>query len=274
MPGRVSPDVLQAGMPSDERVRLLQPADRAAATGVVGRAFAGTPSTEGELAVNWAIGPSLATLGDPARDELVKFIMSFVMVSHVPISTVLTTVGADAQPTAICMCRRLHSGKSKRPLRDLLVALRLIWRAWRRKQPPTALHGEAKHPNLSSSLQARGDVVKRVRSRMHKTHAPGAHWYIEVLATDPPQQGLGLGSALARAVARMADAERVPCYLECSGAKKRRFYEHLGYKCVGTYALRASGKAEKVGADEPTTNTLPWPDFEEFHAMIREPGGS
>ena len=78
----------------------------------------------------------------------------------------------------------------------------------------------------------------------HAKHAPGVHYYVTVMATDPPHQGQGHCGRLMRAVARMADAEGVPCYLEASGEKNRRMYEHLGYSMVDQTVLVVDGQPE------------------------------
>ena len=77
------------------------------------------------------------------------------------------------------------------------------------------------------------------------------------MAVDPSAQGKGRCGTLMRAVSRMADAEGVPCYLECSGARNRDIYAHLGYEQKRQYTVRV---------EDDEAGSVP---FEEFFAMVR-----
>ena len=92
---------------------------------------------------------------------------------------------------------------------------------------------------------------------MHKEWANVPHWYVAVMAVDPSAQGQGRCAALMRAVSRMADADGLPCYLECSGTRNRDIYAHLGYEQKKQYTLAVEG-------DEPGSEP-----FTEFFAMVR-----
>jgi GNAT superfamily N-acetyltransferase len=65
---------------------------------------------------------------------------------------------------------------------------------------------------------------------MHKEWADMPHWYVALMAVDPSAQGKGRCGTLMRAVFRMADAEGVPIYHECSGTRNRDMYAHFGYE--------------------------------------------
>ncbi|KAK0264935.1 hypothetical protein LTR57_000162 [Friedmanniomyces endolithicus] len=56
-----------------------------------------------------------------------------------------------------------------------------------------------------------------------------AHWYLEILATDPKYQGQGAGSQLMRWGLERADQEGVEAYLEAS-PDAVRLYEHFGFR--------------------------------------------
>ena len=78
-------------------------------------------------------------------------------------------------------------------------------------------------------------------------------------ATDPPHQGQGRMGGLLRAVCRVADAARLPAYLETGGERNRAVYERFGFVCVGTYTLR-------VDKGDPDAE---WAPYEQFFAMLR-----
>lgn len=55
------------------------------------------------------------------------------------------------------------------------------------------------------------------------------HWYLGILATQPPRQREGLASALLAPVLDEADRLGIACCLETSTAENRRFYERRGF---------------------------------------------
>ena len=44
---------------------------------LIGRSFAGTPTTDPEFSVDWCLGPGLADRGSPLRAEAAAFFLSF-----------------------------------------------------------------------------------------------------------------------------------------------------------------------------------------------------
>jgi GNAT superfamily N-acetyltransferase len=56
------------------------------------------------------------------------------------------------------------------------------------------------------------------------------YWYLGVLATHPARQGEGLATAVLTPVLDEADRLGVPCCLETSTIKNRRFYERRGFE--------------------------------------------
>lgn len=69
--------------------------------------------------------------------------------------------------------------------------------------------------------------------RHHATLAPGPHWYLAILATDPDHQRQGIGRALMAPVLATADRDRHACYLESATAANTRYYERHGFRVVG-----------------------------------------
>ena len=82
---------------------------------------------------------------------------------------------------------------------------------------------------------------------------------MELVATDPPHQGKGHMGQLLRAINRVADAERIASYLECSGERNKALYEHFGYVCKGAYPINLED-------DEPG-----WEPNTPVYTMLRQP---
>ncbi len=74
-------------------------------------------------------------------------------------------------------------------------------------------------------------VIGAIES-FHQRDVPSAHWYTLVVGVDPSRQGTGLGRALLQPILSLADADRLPCYLETSQPKNVSFYEHLGFRVL------------------------------------------
>lgn len=55
------------------------------------------------------------------------------------------------------------------------------------------------------------------------------HWYLFFLGVTPSEHGQGVGSAFVRHVCRLADSDRVPCYLETTVAEQLPFYQKHGF---------------------------------------------
>jgi ribosomal protein S18 acetylase RimI-like enzyme len=61
---------------------------------------------------------------------------------------------------------------------------------------------------------------------------PEPHWYLDVIAVDPPTQGRGIGGALLRAVHARADADELPVVLLTYQPTNLPFYRRYGYAVV------------------------------------------
>jgi GNAT superfamily N-acetyltransferase len=68
---------------------------------------------------------------------------------------------------------------------------------------------------------------------MDAAHPGAPHWYLNVLATLPEEQGRGLGARIVRPVLDFCDREGVPAYLESSNARNLPFYFRLGWVQTG-----------------------------------------
>jgi ribosomal protein S18 acetylase RimI-like enzyme len=75
------------------------------------------------------------------------------------------------------------------------------------------------------------------QSSLHP-HEP--HWYLPLIGVDPFHQGRGLGSALLSHATAIADAARLPAYLEATNLNNRRLYERHGFEVVGEIQFGSS----------------------------------
>jgi len=66
---------------------------------------------------------------------------------------------------------------------------------------------------------------------------PQKHWYLAVLAVDPPHQGKGHGSRLVRQMMALIDEEDLPCYVETEGEKNIAMYRRYGFEPVDEYVV-------------------------------------
>ncbi|MCX7620146.1 MAG: GNAT family N-acetyltransferase [Acidimicrobiales bacterium] len=86
---------------------------------------------------------------------------------------------------------------------------------------------------LIPTVRALGGALmrgKRLIDVVEHRHPKVPHWYLALLGTDPARQGLGVGSALIRAVTDRCDREGIPAYLESSKHDNVAYYERLGFR--------------------------------------------
>jgi ribosomal protein S18 acetylase RimI-like enzyme len=75
-------------------------------------------------------------------------------------------------------------------------------------------------------------AVDHVAETLHRTHAPGAHWYLWVIGVEPERQGKGVAGRLMRPVFEQADRDQFRCYLETHKESNVRVYERYGFRVV------------------------------------------
>lgn len=83
--------------------------------------------------------------------------------------------------------------------------------------------------------------------RLHEQDMTQPHWYLWLLAVDPPFQGKGLGGELLRPALDAADRARLPCYLETARERNVSFYLRFGFRML---------RDERMGRDGPRFWTL------------------
>ena len=72
---------------------------------------------------------------------------------------------------------------------------------------------------------------------MRASHPEGSHWYLGLLATEPPLRGRGAGAALLRHSLERVDADHLPAYLESTNPRNVPLYERHGFEVTGTIDL-------------------------------------
>ena len=90
--------------------------------------------------------------------------------------------------------------------------------------------------NAPELLGVFGTNVLKVMStmdRVEKVHPDKPHWYLQVIGTDPRQQGKGFGGVIMRDQLARADAARMPCYLESSKDTNIPIYQSFGFTVTG-----------------------------------------
>jgi ribosomal protein S18 acetylase RimI-like enzyme len=95
----------------------------------------------------------------------------------------------------------------------------------------------ANGPELLSIFGARALKVMNAMDSVEKQHPKSPHWYLQAVGTDPAKQGKGFGSLVIRHQLKLADAARVPCYLESSKSTNIPIYQSLGFRLTGEIKL-------------------------------------
>jgi ribosomal protein S18 acetylase RimI-like enzyme len=68
---------------------------------------------------------------------------------------------------------------------------------------------------------------------IEKHHPKEPHYYLQVIGTDPAKQGKGFGGVVMRRHLAIADAARMPCYLESSKETNIPIYQNFGFAVTG-----------------------------------------
>jgi ribosomal protein S18 acetylase RimI-like enzyme len=81
----------------------------------------------------------------------------------------------------------------------------------------------------------------RATATLKKVHPTEPHWYLAGIGTDPPKQGMGVGSALVRQMLERCDADRMPAYLETQKKDNVPWYEKFGFRITGEIDIPGGG---------------------------------
>lgn len=71
-----------------------------------------------------------------------------------------------------------------------------------------------------------------------RRHISEPHYYLFVIGVDPKRQGKGVGRALLEHLAKHADADHVPCYLETDKKENVALYRKHGYEVENDDTLK------------------------------------
>jgi len=82
---------------------------------------------------------------------------------------------------------------------------------------------------------------------LHARDVKQPHWYLWLLAVDPPLQGKGLGGALLRSRLQEADRAGLPCYLETAKESNVSLYQRFGFEVR---------REQRLGRDGPRFWTM------------------
>ena len=220
--------------------------DRVEVARVLGKSFAGTSTAEPDLSFDWCLGPTLADRNEPGRSATLEWMFGYLLHSAVGAHLLgVRSPTGELQAAALCW---LSKGGEKGPGFKNYVCGGMSY-ALKNKEVPAYI----KNRKLIDKRLTAFDKAAKI---CHAKHAPGPHYYINLLGVDPAGQQAGLGSKLIRAVSQMADAKGVPCYLECAGKRVRDIYAHHGYEEQQCSTLSIEG-------DEPGFA------MNEFFAMVR-----
>lgn len=82
-------------------------------------------------------------------------------------------------------------------------------------------------------------------AQMHQKHIGDTpYWYVAIMAVDPSAQGQKLTSLLMRMVNRIADEEKMDCYLDTVGEKNVTVYGRYGYTERTDYTIEDPSNQE------------------------------
>ncbi len=183
-------------------VRLATKADMPAVTAALGRAFLDDPF------VSHVLPPDCRN-----REERLRGFMALGATGSLGLGSLYTTAERDGAAAW------LPPGRWKPPLRQMLAST----------------------PTMLRTLGRRAPVAFGALSAMEAGHPKEPHWYLEILGTDPPSQGKGIGAALMAPILGRCDTEGVPAYLESSKEQNVPYYERHGFRVTGEIDLPKGG---------------------------------
>jgi len=95
------------------------------------------------------------------------------------------------------------------------------------------------NPNLGSlrNFFALGAMIEE----LHKKDIQKQHWYLWLLAVDPPDQGKGFGGAVLGPELLAADQGNSPCYVETAKTINLEFYKKQGFVIKREFPMPGNG---------------------------------
>ncbi|HVM41307.1 MAG TPA: GNAT family N-acetyltransferase [Acidimicrobiia bacterium] len=115
-----------------------------------------------------------------------------------------------------------------------------LWAAPDRWQPSfLTLLREA--PHFAFALRHRIPRGVRCMTAIESHHPSEPHWYLAVLATDPPHQRRGVASTLLAPILEECDADGWPAYLETATEANVAFYRRHRFEVTGEITVPGGG---------------------------------
>ena len=90
-------------------------------------------------------------------------------------------------------------------------------------------------------LGGRGLRAMSIMDFVEKHHPKEPHYYLQVIGTDPAKQGKGYGGVVMRRQLAVADAARMPCYLESSKETNIPIYQNFGFEITSEIRVPNGG---------------------------------
>lgn len=254
-------------LPLPDSVQHITEATLEEASAILGRATAGTDTTDPEKCIEWMLGPSLkGKWNEPDCDDThawlgkITLAPAFYFRKIAPASLTVVARASDGKIGAAMMCVSLPEQTCVKMCSCCLDPSG-CWNFMRNfSMPPWRNRPSLKEHRkfIEKRMAKMAEVVKP----LHHNAVSGTHWYLALVGVDPKYQGQGLGGKLVRSLSAQADADNVPCYLETTGLRNVAIYKKCGYEVAGEVA-------EVVcDGDEQGSPTL-----SSFFAMVRQPRG-
>jgi GNAT superfamily N-acetyltransferase len=115
-----------------------------------------------------------------------------------------------------------------------------VWRRPGRRRVP-ARETLRDVPAAVRALGRRLPVGMATLRAIESRHPTEPHWYLEILGTEPAEQGRGIGGALMAPVLDRCDEEGLPAHLESSKERNVPYYERFGFRVTGELELPKGG---------------------------------
>jgi GNAT superfamily N-acetyltransferase len=80
--------------------------------------------------------------------------------------------------------------------------------------------------------------VMTIMDQIEKVHPREPHWYLQAIGTDPEKQGKGYGGVAMRHQLERVDRDRLPAYLESSKEKNIPIYASFGFEVSGEIRIK------------------------------------
>eukprot|EP00927_Polykrikos_kofoidii_P051274 TRINITY_DN45064_c0_g1_i1.p1 TRINITY_DN45064_c0_g1~~TRINITY_DN45064_c0_g1_i1.p1 ORF type:complete len:245 (-),score=35.60 TRINITY_DN45064_c0_g1_i1:74-808(-) len=201
----------------DWSIRSLSSDELPSAVSLLVKAFA-TP-----LEIRWVAGADDGRDGSDARlasysQWLMQYLMSLVKVAGGDVIGAFTSLSSDG-PAAVAIV--FPPGADGQAISHVRAAVD------KSGPPPMWLPGGG----WDTNAKERHKALARVSGEVHR-HAVGdkPHWYLNILGTDPAQQGSGAGIALLSHLTSAAATSQNPLYLETAGERNQTFYMRRGFR--------------------------------------------